>query len=97
MKIALSGSHGFIGSALKTHLESEQHEVIPLIRESKSVKEKGIVWNPEIGHVETRLLAGVDAVIHLAGENIFGPWTKRKKERIRHSRVVGTPLCANVT
>ncbi|GAB5411860.1 MAG: hypothetical protein ChlgKO_09740 [Chlamydiales bacterium] len=29
----------------------------------------------------------VDAIIHLAGENIFGRWTKKKKRRIRESRL----------
>jgi len=37
-------------------------------------------------------LKGLDAVIHLAGENVIGRWTKRKKERIKDSRVIGTRL-----
>jgi uncharacterized protein (TIGR01777 family) len=39
-------------------------------------------------------LEGTDAVVHLAGENIAGRWTKEKKERIRASRVDGTSLVA---
>lgn len=35
-------------------------------------------------------LTGLDAVIHLAGENLFGPWTAKKKEAIRRSRVIST-------
>jgi len=34
----------------------------------------------------------VDAVIHLAGENVFGRWSAAKKQRIRDSRVKGTQL-----
>jgi uncharacterized protein (TIGR01777 family) len=35
-------------------------------------------------------LAEADAIIHLAGEPIFGRWTARKKASIRDSRVLGT-------
>lgn len=35
-------------------------------------------------------LDGLDAVVHLAGESIFGVWTAAKRERIRRSRVVPT-------
>jgi hypothetical protein len=36
----------------------------------------------------------VDAVIHLAGENVFGRWTPAKKQRIYSSRADGTRLLA---
>jgi uncharacterized protein (TIGR01777 family) len=39
-------------------------------------------------------LEGVDAVLHLAGENIVGRWSAAKKARIRNSRVEGTRLLA---
>jgi len=39
-------------------------------------------------------LEGIDAVVHLAGENIVGRWTSAKKARIRNSRVQGTRLLA---
>jgi uncharacterized protein (TIGR01777 family) len=35
-------------------------------------------------------VSGFDAVIHLAGESIFGRWTAAKKRKIRDSRVGGT-------
>jgi uncharacterized protein (TIGR01777 family) len=34
----------------------------------------------------------LDAVVHLAGENLVGRWTAEKKARIRDSRVQGTRL-----
>lgn len=37
-------------------------------------------------------LENFDAVVHLAGENIFGRWTKTKKDKILNSRVKGTKL-----
>ena len=36
------------------------------------------------------VLGDVDAVVHLAGENILGLWTKSKRDRIYRSRVVAT-------
>lgn len=39
-------------------------------------------------------MEGLDAVVHLAGEPIFGRWTDKKKESIRNSRVHGTERLA---
>jgi hypothetical protein len=39
-------------------------------------------------------LAGIDAVVHLAGEPIAQRWTSARKEAIRESRVRGTELLA---
>jgi len=75
MKIAITGSHGMIGSALAPLLEGAGHDVVRVGRWP---------YSPE-------MLAGADAVIHLAGENIAGGrWTAGRKERIRDSRVAGT-------
>jgi uncharacterized protein (TIGR01777 family) len=35
-------------------------------------------------------LAGVDAIVHLAGESVARRWTAERKRRIRESRVTGT-------
>ena len=35
-------------------------------------------------------ISGCEAIIHLAGEPVFGLWTKEKRRRIRDSRVAGT-------
>jgi hypothetical protein len=40
-------------------------------------------------------LDGIEAIVHLAGENIGdGRWTAAKKQRIRDSRVIGTRMLA---
>lgn len=92
MKIAISGTHGFIGSHLKTHLENSGHWVYPLVRDSKQA-EFGIHWNPlNADDMDIKRFTDIDAVIHLAGENVFGLWTKNKKEKIRGSRVLGTSV-----
>jgi uncharacterized protein (TIGR01777 family) len=94
MNILVSGSHGLIGSALVPALRGEKHSVIRLVRTSSSPSD-GIPWDPVRGAIDAARLAGLDAVIHLAGENISaGRWTPERKARIRDSRVRGTRLLA---
>ncbi len=50
-------------------------------------------WDPARGMIEAERLSGLDAVVHLAGENIgAGRWTASRKARILESRVIGTRL-----
>ena len=50
-------------------------------------------WNPAGGLAEPSRFDGVDAVVHLAGENIAaGRWTPARKAEIRQSRVEGTRI-----
>lgn len=49
-----------------------------------------VVWDSVTGRVERNRLEKLDAVVHLAGENIFGLWTHAKKQRIHRSRVQAT-------
>lgn len=89
MKILVTGASGLVGSALVPHLKSKGHEVIRLVRSQAGAGE--IKWEPEKGIETPAQLEGLDAVIHLAGENIAeGRWTDEKKTRIRESRVKGT-------
>ena len=48
-----------------------------------------IAWDPATP-ISPQAVSGFDAVIHLAGESIFGRWTAAKKSKIRDSRVAGT-------
>jgi uncharacterized protein (TIGR01777 family) len=48
-----------------------------------------IAWDPAV-EIAPAAVSGFDAVIHLAGESIFGRWTAAKKAKIRSSRVAGT-------
>ncbi len=88
MKIAMTGTSGFVGSHLKKALLKEGHAVIPLVR--REPKEGEVCWNPEKKEISLQSLEGLDGFIHLGGENIFGPWTKRKKDRIWKSRIEST-------
>ncbi|MBP90825.1 MAG: TIGR01777 family protein [Planctomycetaceae bacterium] len=91
MKIAVSGSRGLVGSALLPLLERASHEVHRLVRGIPAGDDIG--WDLKTGEIEHEKLAGLDAVVHLAGEGIAeGRWTAAKKARIRDSRVNGTRL-----
>lgn len=95
MKIAVTGSHGLIGEALCKHLSGQGHIVARIIRASNSAS-GDIHWNPADGSIESDKLNGVDAVIHLAGENIASHrWTAEQKQKIKESRIRGTKLLAD--
>lgn len=86
LRILLSGSTGFLGRHLKAFLLAGGHEVICLVHSQKRVGKEMVYWNPAAGEIDPRSLQGFDAVIHLAGENILGRWSKKKKEAIFLSR-----------
>jgi uncharacterized protein (TIGR01777 family) len=95
MKILVTGGTGLIGRALVSTLEKEKHEVILLAR-SEGVQAPRILWDPERGVMDTRLLEGFHAVVHLAGESIAaGRWAPALKERILESRTRGTFFLAD--
>jgi len=83
--VAVSGTSGLVGSALSAYLSSQDVKVVPLGR----------------GAIDPSQLEGVDAVVHLGGENVatgLGPlgfiglqaWSDDKKAEIIRSRVEGT-------
>jgi uncharacterized protein (TIGR01777 family) len=92
MRIAVSGASGLIGAPLSRRLREDGHEVIPLVRHAPRPGARAIAWDPETGRLDRAGLEGIDAVVHLAGENVFGRWTEEKMRRIRDSRVQGTTL-----
>jgi uncharacterized protein (TIGR01777 family) len=95
MNILISGSTGLVGSAIVAQLENERHRVVRLVRRAPESDGSEVGWNPESGEIDTSGLEAMDAVIHLAGENIAeGRWNDGKKARIRDSRVNGTRLLA---
>lgn len=92
MKIGVSGSTGLVGSALVPFLTTSGHQVVRLVRSKPNPGE--VYWSPGEGRLDASGLEGLEAVVHLAGENITGRWTPAKKARIRESRVQGTQLLA---
>ncbi|HMO50067.1 MAG TPA: TIGR01777 family oxidoreductase [Kiritimatiellia bacterium] len=94
MKVLVTGSSGLIGGALITRLTGAGHYVVRLVRGTPDRSRGDVVWDPVTGHIERSQLKGIEGVVHLAGENILGLWTKSKKERIHKSRVVATEYLA---
>ncbi|MDX2193680.1 MAG: TIGR01777 family oxidoreductase [Gemmatimonadales bacterium] len=92
--VAVSGASGLVGRALRAFLTSGGHRVRALVRREASGPDE-IAWNPAAGTIDAAALEGVDAVVHLAGENIAaGRWSDGQKAKIRESRVQGTALLA---
>jgi uncharacterized protein (TIGR01777 family) len=93
-RIAVTGASGLIGSALVGYLKSQGHTVQRLVRRA-AVSSEEITWDPIAGTVDMEALAGVDAVIHLAGAGVSDKrWTKKYKSEILNSRLLGTTTIA---
>jgi len=82
MKVAITGSHGLIGSALIRRLTADGHDVLRVTRDDS-------------GHLDTSAIHGVDAVVHLGGVGIADKrWSNSHKRRVLDSRVEGTTAVA---
>lgn len=93
MRIAITGSTGMIGSQLLPVLTRAGHTAVRLVRRDPAGSD--IRWDSAGAGVPPGALRGVDAVIHLAGENIGeGRWTESRKRQLLESRKVGTRLIA---
>lgn len=91
VRIAITGSSGLIGTALRRSLEGDGHEVVPMVR--GDAPPGAISWDPAGGRLDPAALSGVDAVVNLAGEPIGEHrWTAAAKRRIVESRIRTTTL-----
>ncbi|MBW3574825.1 MAG: TIGR01777 family oxidoreductase [Actinobacteria bacterium] len=94
MDVAVTGSSGFLGTPLVAALEAQGHRVRRVVRHAPSGPDQ-LQWDPVAGTIDADGLAGVDAVVHLAGEGINAKrWTAAQKRRILESRTRGTDLIA---
>src|SRR5689334_13027890 len=75
MNVVVTGASGFIGRSVAGHLKNSGHIVRAI-----SLRD---ALPPDI-------LAGSNAVIHLAGEPVAQRWTEAARDRILRSRVEGT-------
>ena len=87
-RILVSGVSGPIGAALLPSLKTNGCSVVRLVR-GHATDNSQIAWDPATP-LAPETVSGFDAVIHLAGEGIFGRWSASKKQKIRDSRVAGT-------
>ncbi|MDT5229924.1 MAG: uncharacterized protein QOI39_424 [Mycobacterium sp.] len=91
--VAVTGSSGLVGSQLTAFLSTGGHRVIRLVRQA-ATKSDERQWNPD--DPDPGLLAGVDAVIHLAGASIAGRFTEEHRAAIRDSRIGPTRRLAEL-
>ena len=87
-RILVSGVSGPIGTALLPYLRTSGWSVVRLVRGTAAGGGQ-IAWDPAVP-LAPEAVSGFDAVIHLAGESIFGRWSAAKKRKIHDSRVAGT-------
>ncbi len=86
MKCVISGGNGFIGRRVVERFRRAGHSVDIWSRKSLAT----FHWDPLEGEPAAESLAGMDVVIHLAGETVAQRWTPAVKKRIVDSRVAGT-------
>ena len=88
MTIGLTGATGLIGKRIIDLALRRGHEIVAFTRDPTrgipgcEMRAFSLHTPPDI--------SGCEALIHLAGEPVFGLWTAAKKRRIVESRVVGT-------
>lgn len=96
MKVAITGATGLIGKKLVRKLIDRGDEVLVITRSANSALNtfpdsvSFVEWNTTSKTWYSNL-TGVDAVIHLAGENVMGKrWSESHKKKVLDSRVNGT-------
>jgi uncharacterized protein (TIGR01777 family) len=93
LTVAVTGASGLVGTALTAFLRTGGHRVIELVRRTaQGIDERQ--WNP--ADPDPTLLAGVDAVIHLAGASIAGRFTDSHRKAVRDSRIGPTRRLAEL-
>ena len=94
MKFLITGGTGLIGKSIVQLLIEKNHHINVLSRkrgeDTKQVRH--YQWSPKNQTIDFTCIDDVDVIINLAGENIFGFWTKSKKKKILESRVKSLQL-----
>ncbi len=86
MRIAITGASGFVGNAAAADLQQAGHDVVRLVRQQPTYG-NDVHWDPATGALDHEAIGTIDAVLHLAGENVAGGrWTAARKQRIAASR-----------
>jgi hypothetical protein len=91
MTVLNTGATGMIGAALEAFLRMRGHRVRRVTRHPS--RPGDVRWDVEAGVLDLPQEDRIDAVVHLAGENIAGGrWSEERKRRILESRRLGTRL-----
>ena len=92
MKLVIAGGSGFLGEPLVRRLIARGDDVAVLSRNPSRVRAgRGVPWDGKSQGPWSAEVAGADAVINLAGENIGeGRWTESRKRKLIDSRLDAT-------
>ena len=89
MSVLITGATGMVGSALSAFLRMRGNSVCRVTRDPSHPTD--VRWDIKNGELDLPRDAQIDAVVHLAGENIAGGrWSSDRKRRILESRQQGT-------
>jgi uncharacterized protein (TIGR01777 family) len=89
MRVGITGASGLIGGALARDLSGSGAEVSRLARSRARLGPGDRLWDPQSGALGDG--PQLDAVVHLAGENVgAGRWTRAFKAQLAASRVEPT-------
>lgn len=92
--VGITGATGLVGAELAGHLAASGHTPVPIVRTEPGPGEIG--WDPAAGHLRADDLAGLDAVVHLAGAGIGDRrWNDEHRRLLVDSRVATTELMAD--
>lgn len=89
MNILITGGTGFIGSRFVRKMVNEGHHMYVLTRNINKYPTINNVTYMNY-HITIADLPKIDAIVNLAGESIFGYWSKKKMARIMSSRIETT-------
>ncbi len=99
-RVTVTGASGLIGTSVVAALQRGGTEVTVLARDPARTQERleraglaaveAFAWDPLGEPAPAAALAGREAIVHLAGENVAQRWSDRAKRAIRESRVTGT-------
>ena len=94
MRVTVTGATGRIGRHLVAALKQRGDEVTVLSRNPERAGEQlgveALAWNLEEQAAPSEALAGRDAIVHLAGEDVGQRWSAAVKAEILDSRERGT-------
>lgn len=93
-RVAITGSSGLIGGALRRSLLERGDTVVRLVRRRPSSADE-LQWDPATGRLDPSSLEGVDAVVNLAGVGIGDRrWNDEHKRAVERSRTDATGTVA---
>lgn len=97
MRVGVTGSAGFIGTALVGALRERGDIVVRFVRPaSRALEGESVRWDPSrqlIDDDDLRRVGGFDAVVHLAGAGVADKrWSPARKQEILRSRTDSTQL-----